>query len=91
MNKLFNNNNIDLPVLYYKTFLLLIMSGQGYMLFLMVGDIITMFFNIMIITYAIFRYYMLIRVKRKADALSLTITAYLKLNREVMENSIHKN
>jgi hypothetical protein len=73
---------IDLPVLYYKIFLILMFLGQLYPLIFMIGDILTFTFNIILALYIIFRYYMLLKLKGEASRVSLTVTEFIILNRQ---------
>ena len=78
---LFNKKRFDMPVLYYKIFLIFILLAQLYPLFFGIGNIITHICHIIVGVYVIFRYYMLIRVKKMAVSLSMSLTEFLSLTK----------
>jgi hypothetical protein len=73
---------IDFPVFYYKLFLIMILLAQLYPLIFGIGNWITFSFNIVLILYIVFRYYMLTKLKGDASKLSMTVTEFLILNRQ---------
>lgn len=73
----------------------MILLAQLYPLIFGIGNWITFSFNIVLILYIVFRYYMLTKLKGDASRASMTVTEFLILNRQqikiITEKEICKN
>lgn len=79
----------DFITFFYKIFLAILIVAQLYPLYYKLGDELTMIMNGVLFVYFIFRLYLLFKLGRKAESLSITLPEFLE-RRLACEKCCHK-
>jgi Flp pilus assembly protein TadB len=70
-------NTFDYTTFFYKMFLVFLFAAQIYCIFFQAINVFTIFVNGVLGLYLIFRFYLLVKFKKRANKLSMTLPDFL--------------
>tara|TARA_R110000851_G_scaffold196444_2_gene347377 strand:- start:18687 stop:18977 length:291 start_codon:yes stop_codon:yes gene_type:complete len=71
------NLKFDYMTFFYKVFIAILIVAQGYALVFGVVNLFTLFVNFITIGYLLFRFYLLVKLSKRAKKLYMTLPEFL--------------
>lgn len=72
------NTSFDYTTFFYKIFLLILIATQIYSLTYYLGDMFTLTVNAILLIYFTFRFYLLVKLSKRANRLALSLPIFLE-------------